>query len=228
MENLKSCDLLNQVEEILIIDLLEPSFSLSQKLLDALEPNKSGLYVKGSSEPMFRGNETYLVMDKNDTALFTCDIDDIIAFISDVNSNKNFNAGSYINNSVGKQVVKLSTLVSYRNKLTTNPNYPVEALNMVQAVLLNYLYTVCRHNKQPINLYKQVKAEFSNFIDEELYQLELDQYIDKIMNFIGKDYYHIYFHKRSGSCLIIEKAVDYRIYSYYKMIEERDSKNATD
>lgn len=225
MDNITSNDVLNQIEEICVIDLLEPTLGLSQKLLDTLIPDPAGIYIKGQIDPLFYDGRTYILVDKNNAKLFECNTSHILQYVTETTPIPEFKMSNAIVDTSGKTVVKLRQLNSYKKFITTTPTYPVVAANMVEAVLLHYLYTVCRYNRHTINLYKFVKAseEYSIIVDKEEFQIELDAYIDKIMNFIGNDYFHIYFHKKQGCSLILEKAVDYRIYQYYRMLEEKKS-----
>lgn len=227
MDTLTSNDVLNQVEEVCIIDLLEPTMGLSEKLLNALLPDPLGIYIKGQIDPLFYDGRTYILVDKNNTKLFNCTTEHILQYITETSSVPEFKHCNAIVDSSGKTVIKIPQLNAYRKFVVTTPTYPVIAANMVEAVLLHYLYTVCRYNRHTINLYKFIKdnEEYTELVDKEEFQIELDAYIDRIMKFIGNDYSYLYFHKRQGCSLILEKAVDYRIYMYYKMLEEKNSKD---
>jgi hypothetical protein len=224
MSEIRSNDLLKNPQQVFIIDLLEPALCLEQTLLDSLIDNPKGLYFKGQLEPFIYDNQDYYVVDENMNRLLTITkthLDDYLANLNIRNNNIEFDNCS-ITDKYGKVVISFEKINKNKRLITEIPTYPVTAVNMVANVLLSTLYKVCVYNNSNINLHKLVKDEYSYLVDNEVFHNSLDYYISKLLDFIGDDTFHIYFHKKQGCSLIIEKIIDYRIYGYYKLLEEKE------
>jgi hypothetical protein len=188
-----------------VIDLMPYIMALEDDpYLKALEPAPVGIYLPGNVEPFLKEGERYHYANGEQVK----DIKEILKNKKD------------IFNSEMVRVVSGKDLITKARFFKTEPSLPVTAYKLAVAVVGRYLSNLCRHTsgaRNGHNLYKYVKPEFHQLVDNDEYMIAFEKLLDRVMRFVGNDTWNIYFMKTKGASLIIEKGVDWRIYRYYEL-----------
>jgi len=219
-------ELLKHNKEVMVIDLLKETLSIDEDpYITSLQQPVEGLYLVGSFEPILeQGQPYYLYKDMQI-------VGNVVQYqntptIPDVtNVEALIKAKSDIFDAKGKLVITAKDLYKYSRHLKKKPTIPANAIKVAILVICNYLNSLCRYTnvKSPkYTLESLVKDEYHNLIYNEEYAKAYELTLDKVMEFVGKDTWHMYFYQIRGTSLVIEKTVDYRIYEWYRQKFEKE------
>lgn len=211
-------DLVEYVEEVVVIDLLSHAMSLDEVLRDALNEPTEGLYLVGSIEPiMVTGNIYYPKSQYYKPE----------GVINDFNKVKTIK--EEIVNSKMETVLSVKDLATKSKFFRMEPTVPVMAMKAAIGIVEQYLTSVCRHSRRTHPTYRLeylVKQENRSLVDNDEYARAFKKLLDQVMDFIKEDNWALYFTRVKGSSLVIEKGVDYRIFTYYENIFKTQEEKA--
>jgi hypothetical protein len=202
--------LLHENKETYVIDVLDHVLSVDEDpYMIALKEPVKGIYLPGSIDPIVRADSLYYPKSKlyeKNTNIKS--IDEIFDLKEDLVDRE------------GKVVLSYRDLKLKAKYLKREPTVPAVGVKMAIGVVLHYLNNLYCHthvNTIPYRLENFIKKEYMELYYSDAYSSVFENLLEQVMNFIGKDYYFIYFYRVKGTCLFIEKCIDYRIYKYYEM-----------
>ncbi len=218
-------EVINHVEAVTILDLMDSITTLDEKFMVALIEPPAGLYLHGSIEPFIDFSKRYYLRsdhgheEKFIRELFSEGIDyraTLASFKQDILNER------------GDVAVSHRDLVTKAKFINTTPSVPVSALKAAIAVVEQSLTSFCWHSKRSHPQYRLeylVKPEYRDMVVNDEIVDAFTPIQKKLMDFIGDDQMHIYFTKVKGTNMVIEKAIDWRIYKYYEMTFKAQEEN---
>ncbi len=211
-------EVINHVEAVTILDLMDSITTLDEKFMVALIEPPAGLYVHGSIEPFIDfSKKYYLRSDFGNENKF------IQTAVQGIDNDYRATLASHkqdILTERGDVAVSYRDLVTKAKFISAEPSVPVTALKAAIAVVEQSLTSFCWHSKRSHPQYRLeylVKPQYRDFIVNDEIVDAFTPIQKKLMDFIGDDQMHIYFTKVKGTNMVIEKAIDWRIYKYYEM-----------
>lgn len=202
-------EVLNYVKEATVIDLMSHVMSLDDEpFLKALVEPTEGLYLIGSIEPFIDKSKVYYPKAfHGDPAMQIKDFSKLAALKDDI-VNANF-----------ETVITYRDLVLKSKYIKKEPTVPVTALKVAISIVEQYLTSISRFSKRKHPKYRLeylIKQEYQYLVITDEYMHAFENLLDQVMAFVGDDHWNIYFTKIKGTNLIIEKAIDYRIFTFYQ------------
>lgn len=215
MSEFNLTDLLRKPKEVYVVDVYPHALTLSDENLSYLYKPQQALTIKGSVLPILSPNEDYYQYSDFDK-VHPLSLEDILKSNTDIVDR------------LGVLVMRGNFLKRNRRLLTTEADPYSIASQVAVSVALGTLDKVCPHFKPSPKLldYKQYIHHLpQKQIIENTYEIALNDLCSGIIKFVNDDVWNIYFHKIKGSTLIIEKCIDYRIYKYYEMLNDKEIVN---
>lgn len=207
--------LLMQNKEVFAIDVLPHVQRLSEEYTEALLPPPPGIYVTGSIEPLFSDAEKYY--ERSQLGMEGYHLKSIEEIL---------HAKEDIVNSHGEMVLALRDIRTKGRYLKDHPTIPAVGVKAAVSVVLGYLNSLNKNTNINLSNFKLeylVKPEYIRLVTREDFSVAFESLLDAVMEFINGDTWHIYFYSLKGTTLVIEKTIDWRIYQYYLMTQQRDS-----
>lgn len=197
--------LLTQPKEVMIIDLLSPVSLVPEKYLNTLIPPTAGIYIKGRQDPVIDFSKKYYkahVLYKSEIEISS--IDELLSLKSDLINEK------------GDIVFQYDNFATRADLLTYGPSLPIVAIRLAKNMILERMFLLAPHTSKmgyvrPSNFFK----EGYSYLADEVFDDYFEGIFDDIFNFVHKDNWFMYTVALSGTSLIVEKIVDYRIYVYH-------------
>lgn len=212
--------LLEKPQEILLFNLLEQaSRILTDSVEEMLVEPPVGLYVKGQVKPILNDKNVYYPRFR---------LEDPDARIVDFS--KVFDLNDDIVDVQGNVIVTNYNLCHRRHLFTLKPTLPVSAIQICYNVIIDYLFRYCKYAKgiKLSRIDNFVKPEYHDTFDESLIEEYLSDALDELHDFILDSSWNIYMHKLNGTTLIIEKMIDFRIYSWTEMQYQKQQEQEGD
>lgn len=212
--------LLEKPQEILLFNLLEQaSRILTDSVEEMLVEPPVGLYVKGQVKPILNDRDVYYPRFR---------LEDPDARIVDFS--KVFDLNDDIVDVQGNVIVTNYNLCHRRHLFTLKPTLPVSAIQICYNVIIDYLFRYCKHAKgiKLSRIDNLIKPEYHDTFDESLIEEYLSNALDELHDFIFDSSWNIYMHKLNGTTLIIEKMIDFRIYSWTEMQYQKQQEQEGD
>lgn len=204
---------LTKPSDILVLNLLKYVGHIQEPYASKyLEPYEKGLYLRGHINPLLHENLAYYKDFKP--------IEDKITPIKFESLAEIMLCKNDVYTSSGDVVISAKDLFYNKKFIETKPDIPVQLIKVAVSVILEYLNSLNKYtnvNSINFNLNRLVKQKHRDLIIKEYYQTELAELLDIVCNFVGKDSWHIYFYKITGTTLILSKTIDYRIYDWYRL-----------
>lgn len=118
---------------------------------------------------------------------------------------------------LGKLIIPASIMKNKDQYLSNTPSIPVRGLILIKLLIEKHIEMICRWTNHS-TYDNKILSHFKN----GGYELYNEGHLDKICeslfrqinDFIGNDEWHIYFVKFSGLDIVIEKAIDWRVYEW--------------
>lgn len=201
--------MLIKTKETLVLNLLDHVVNLDDLYrVDCYEEPRKGIYLSGSIDPIFYADSKYFW--KNDQSVN----------IPILNIHELLTTFRTVIDSTEKVIIRGDTLFKQRKFLQTQPDIPVMAIKAAVATIIKYLNSLCSFthvNDISYNLYRLVKNEYRDLVNNDEFDVIFYDLVSKVQDFVGEDTWHIYFYKVRGTSIIIQKTIDYRIYDWYRI-----------
>lgn len=214
--------LLEKAEGLLVVNLLEQaSYISTDEVLAALVAPEPGLYIKGSVNPLLNSRESYYPKSLSGGLYPEAKI---------VDFKEALKLQEDIVTISGEVVVSAFNLINRPHLFTTEPTLPVSAINVCYNVLIDYLFKRCKYARgRKLNHFSNyIKPEYQDLIDEEYLEDSLSDALDELHEFTVHSPWNIYMHKLTGTTLIIEKLVDWRIYDWTEIMYNKQQEESSD
>lgn len=119
----------------------------------------------------------------------------------------------------GTVVFTLTQIKRYSKFMSDKPFMNVIALKIAKIIADNYLSNMCpisKGRKGIRSISHLIKEEYRDGFNEDEFENIFSSMLAAISEFVGRDIWHIYFTKLSGTQLAIDKTVDYRVYWWHQ------------
>lgn len=199
--------LLNKVSGVLVIDLLTYASRITDdEILNSFIDPPKGLYQKGVLKPILDSKELYFLESNFKKGKFIKDFNLVI------NSNEN------ILDIKGNIVLYAEVIKKKKKVLTTESTMPIIAIEIAFVLVSNYLDVLCPYARivKKNRIENLIRPECCDLIYDDIIDLEYQDLIEEVFEFVNGDTWHIYFIRQIGTSIVIEKTIDWRIYKYHK------------
>jgi hypothetical protein len=192
--------------QILNIPIHGYAMLIEQQWGHCLQPNKSGVYLVGHLEPILVPEKRYYKQEKQPG---------YVQPLVQVNNFDSHNGDVY--DSHGNLVLSASVMKHKETMLSLEPTVPVRSLKIIELLINSYLSSKLKHIR-----YNVFSSKIDNYLKPEHQYLSSEGYLEmtcsglfnQIIDFIGRDDWHIYNVKLNTLDIRIEKTIDYRIFQY--------------
>lgn len=204
--------LMREVISIKLVDLVQYAVMIPPNLLDTLEECADGLYLPCAIEPVFKRSESYILSHEGKESVVTFE-----QIVQDAAGITPLPMGDfYTSNRKAYMMRRPFERIKKHLKLTTH--IPVKGCEVVIAVVIDYLNSLNDRisiSSNTYNLGRLVKSQFHELLEKNTFECALDDLILDLMQFVGNDSWNYYHYRISGTTLIIEKGLDYRIVQWH-------------
>ena len=180
-----------------------------------LKPDLQGIYVVGEIYPRIVNNRKYFEYNTNIP-------NKSLSIITDFNLVKNAVVDEKYDLVVPKYM-----MADKEKYLSNTPTIPARCYILIDLIIKNHLDLVSQiSNRRPNSnrILNILKDECQDVYEDGYLTRLISPLLDQVDNFIGANTWHMYFSKIVGLDIHIERTCDYRIYEYYRMINEKNSK----
>ena len=204
-------DLLREIKDVLVIDLSQGNYLLSDSLRAKLYQPIKGIYLKGSIDPFLIDAEgcEYYVSKGYDGTLEKIPFSDIMNSTSAICK---VNGDVIINNKMGRDKKRF---------FTTTPNEDAIVCKLIRAVCIGVVNEYCiktTPKRDDYDVGKFILPEYSHeLVSSQTFDVELDHICREIIDFIGSDNWSIYTYRTIGRTFILEKGIDYRVFDWHRI-----------
>jgi hypothetical protein len=201
-------EVIGHIEKVIVIDLMDHITNLDESHFQAFIEPLAGVYVVGNIEPLLEEGKTYFPKAQYPNPRSR------LKTVADILSHKDD-----IVDANGDTVVTFRDLVLKNKFFKPEPSVPSIALKAAIGIVEQYITSVSRHSKRNHPRYRidyLVKMQHQDLVVTDEFMHAFEKLLDQVMDFIGDDHWNFYFTRIKGTSLIIEKAIDYRIYCYYE------------
>jgi len=201
-------ELLKEIKSVLMLDINVSNVNVLLK--DILPEGEEGLYLPNSNKNLLPEDMYYSYADGNIPLVLKPD--EILKNPVDI-LDKN-----------GNVYLKKTIISKYKNILKTRPDTSSCIFDIVEQYILSKIDEICYKTNLCVVDYLYNSVDESNVhVVEDILEIELSQAVGDIYEFIGNDKWNIYFKKRVGDCLVIEKSIDWRIYEWQRIQYEKNN-----
>lgn len=217
-------ELIKENKQVIVIDLLDQVLGIEEvPYLTALLDPEPGLYVVGDIEPILKKSENYYLRSKLVVAPYNGTAMAGMVFYDQSPKVEDYAAIAQIKDDIvdenGRVVISHKDLRTKGKYFRQEPTLPAVAIKMAIVLVQNYLNSLCRDTHVRFVSYSVeslVKKEHMEMALSDEFIAAYSTLINKVMDFVDKDNWHIYYLKVKGTALIIEKTVDHRVLFYYE------------
>lgn len=202
--------LFSLVSGLMNFSILESAVKLEQAYRDYFWDPEPGVYYINGVEPIIKKHtkETYYTPQSYQENL---PITDYGAVKTDVI------------NEYGKIIIPAYVMQNQHKFLTMSPKLPINSLKLIKCALNQYIIDSTMpydYNPDAVLITELLNEEGILLYEEGAMEVYYERYINAISDFVGDDLWHIYFVKLNNTSIIVEKTVDYRIWSWHKHMED--------
>lgn len=236
----------SQVTGNIVIDLLQQAsiLQIDPKVIDhsAFAP---GLYIQGRAKSLVNFSEPVFTMDdfQNKDLIFAKDhtnnkfLDTVVSldnFRSEASGMKptitpeQIVGGKYVTlyNQYGRVIRTGYQLAVAGKLLSAKPSLLQMKCSIVNSVFASIMtrrrdLQVRGHWNTPKVEHFVLEDYHKELIDEQELEFQLEPEIVRLEHFINEAPFHIYFTKVTARCMVVYRTCDWRVYEYYRMIEEK-------
>lgn len=211
-------DVISETRDVYVVDLVRFTVRLSTEYAGCLEPAPNGVYMRGSLEPImvFGGHKKYFTAEqwKADRA------------IPNVNSFQDFISSlSPVVDEIGRVVC--SSPRQMQQYFQDHCSFNYTAVHLAAVSVWNILRSLHADTRPCTQMPREWLDERNYVLPETLNAYyagrlpDLDDLIDQVLNFVGRDHCAIYTMDLQNTTLRIGKGNDFRVIAYYRQIFER-------
>lgn len=211
-------DLLRETVGYGVFDLVPYVAQLDSSLLDTLNEPVGGLYLPGNVEPLFMEGETYWVAKRHERIAVSYDVILKDTLASKTPSQERILPPGELQNKDGEPVIKRLLYERIKHRLGVYPSVSIRGCEVAIAVVIDYLNTLCPYVNVPHRHYQLpalIKAAHHSLLEKQTFETALDDLVLDVIKFVGKDTWNIYQYKVSGTTLVLEKGLDFRIVDWH-------------
>lgn len=129
----------------------------------------------------------------------------------------------------GSLVIPAFMMQDQAKYLSPVPTIPARGLMLIELLISKHIENICQHTK-----YGHYNRKIDSQILDECHAIHYDGLLERcieslttqVSDFIGRDDWHIYFTRRIGHDIMVEKTIDYRIYDWNRIQEAKNPRAA--
>lgn len=214
--NFDSQDLLQPVS-LFIEPITHYAELVESQFKSMLVPPPAGVYRYGDVVPVMRADKRYFVQKKTNSGVFLEPITDL----SKVEES--------VVDETGKLVLSAHYMKNKQQYLSNAPTIPSRGLEIIKCLIDDHIAKICQWSESQ-GYYNRLCSFFVSreavmeLIDEFMLESLCSPLIVRVNQFIGDDVWNIYFTKLQAVDLRIEKCIDYRIYDWTQIQQEKKEK----
>lgn len=200
-------ELMDRASEVYVFDLTRYLMRIPEELRQVVVEPDEGLYTKGGLIPFLPKGNYYKLSNlyQGEDTLQPLTFEEILG------------CSDAIVDRFGDTVLPVQ--LNRSNLFSTTPSINPNLINILLSVALDTLYGCNSHFNNTnfeYKIRKFVKRDEMGIDIEEAFRSVLDPIVEEVLGFIGRDTWHLYFHKVVNTTLILEKTLDYRVLDWMR------------
>lgn len=203
--------------QTVIIPLLANAMTIEQKFNVYMEDEPHGIYRLGDTEPVIVSGQDYYFLSNNPLTGKNQMIP-----ITDFDSSFNLST-SHVCNASGKIVIFDYMMKNKQKYLNNYPSIPTRSIIILEMVIRNLISRMSEYDNRA-NFDREIQnlllPEYQYLQDQNVFEDYATEIVQKTLNFVGEDTWHIYNVRAHGPDVTLEKTIDFRIYEYHRRLDQ--------
>jgi hypothetical protein len=222
---------------MVILPVVAEAMILEQKYGTCMFAEAQGIYRLGDTEPSILPGEIYYTRNtgantqgrQNRTLLDTGNssfsisvrqnnllgsLQEITDFMSET---------SHVYDKFGKLVIADYMMRNKERYLGNLPSLPSRSIVIIEMIIRDLVGRTTEYGSKATyqqEIYNLLLPEYHFIQDQNLLEDTIPSVVQRVLNFIGEDTWHIYQIRRNNGNVVLEKTIDYRIYEYHRRLDD--------